>query len=61
MTYKEAVQAAGDELDRTRYALEFTRGVYNNPGLRKAYQNKEEWLSSVVYLAETALKDMEEE
>lgn len=56
VTYEEAVQAAEDELSRITYALECKPGVYDNPGLRKAYQNKESWLTKVVCLAEIALK-----
>ena len=61
MDWREAVEAGEQELDRISLSLECNYGIYNNPGLRKAYQNKQEWLLKVLALAKLKLREPEKQ
>jgi hypothetical protein len=52
MSFEEAIKKADEELDKIIYNSECN----TNAGLRKAFSNKAEWFSVLVYLAKKGLQ-----
>ena len=56
MTDKEALNTAKNELDRAIYLSECSRSA----GIRAINENKAEWLSVLIYLAEQNMRKEDE-
>lgn len=52
MSFEEAIKKADEELDKTIYYAE----CCSTTGLRRAYSNKADWFSVIVYLAKKGLQ-----
>lgn len=59
MTNMEAIRIAEEEIGRIFYLLDCFTQIYDNPGMRKIYERKYEWLSQLLSIAKRATKSCE--
>lgn len=56
MTDAEAIRIAEEEIDRISYLLDCSPRIYDNPGMRKIYERKHEWLVQLLAIAKGAIE-----
>lgn len=59
MTNMEVIRIAEEEIGRISYLLDCSPQIYDNPGMRKIYERKYEWLSQLLVMAKRATKSCE--
>lgn len=56
MTDTEAIKIAEEEINRISYLLDCSPRIYDNPGMRKIYERKHEWLVQLLAIAKGAIE-----
>ena len=51
MTDTEVIKIAEEEINRISYLLDCSPRIYDNPGMKKIYERKHEWLVQLLAMA----------